>query len=204
MADETATAEVETTTEETPAAKTLEELQAENARIAAALTKANKEAERSRLKLSAKEAEELARQQAEMTETDRLKVELEAERAKVAQAEERRRQSDIRRVFVDEASKAGAAHPDDVYRLADLAGVDVDENGMVTGVAEAVKTLVDAGRVPLTGKTPAPNLDGGAGGGDRSKAHVKLTAEELEMARKLRLTPEVYAKNKAAMQAADQ
>jgi hypothetical protein len=77
--------------------------------------------------------------------------------------------------------------------------VDVDEDGKVTGVAEAVKTLVDAGRVPMSGKTPAPNLDGGAGGGDRSKAQVKLSQDELEIARKLQITPEKYAANKAAI-----
>jgi hypothetical protein len=58
---------------------------------------------------------------------------------------------------------------------------------------------VKSGRIPLTGKTPAPNLDGGAGGGDRSKAQVKLTPDELEIARKMNITPEKYAANKAAL-----
>ena len=172
---------------------------AELERTRIALNKANKDAEAKRKKLEAYEAAEAARQQAEMTETDRLKAELEAEKAKSAQADERARQTLIRAAFVSEAAKAGAAYPDDVHRLADLSGVDVDDSGAVTGVAEAVKSLVDAGRVPLTGKQAAPNLDGGAGGGDRSKAQVKLSQDELEIARKLQITPEKYAANKAAI-----
>lgn len=196
MADDTEIIEQEVIEEPT---ETLEKIKAENARIAAALSKANKEAEHSRKKAAALEAEKTAKEQAEMTELERLRAELEAERAKVAQAEERKRQSDIRRAFVDEASKQGAAYPDDVYRLADLSGVDVDEDGKVAGVAEAVKALVESGRIPMSGKAPAPNLDGGAGGGDRSKAKVTLTTDELEIARKMNITPEKYAANKAAI-----
>jgi hypothetical protein len=199
MADEIT--DQETTTEE-PAGKTLEELQAENVRIAAALTKANKEAEARRKKLDAIEAAEAARQQAAMTETDRLKAELEAERAKSAQADERARQTLIRAAFVSEAAKAGAAYPEDVHRLADLSGVDVDESGAVTGVTEAVKSLVDAGRIPMAGKTPAPNLDGGAGGNDRPGQTVKLTPLEMELAKKMGLSAEQYQKSKAASIAA--
>lgn len=196
MADETATIEVETT-------EAIEDdSKAELERVRLALKAANKDAADKRKKLDAYEAAEAERTKAAMTETERLKAELEAERAKSAQADERAKQTLIRAAFVSEAAKAGAAYPEDVHRLADLAGVDVDENGKVTGVAEAVKSLVDAGRVPLAGKQKAPSLDGGAGGGDRSSSQVKLTADELEIARKMNISPEIYAKNKAAMQAA--
>ena len=50
-----------------------------------------------------------------------------------------------------EAAKAGAAHPEDVYLLADRSAVDVGDSGEVSGVTEAVKALVDAGRVTALG-----------------------------------------------------
>ncbi len=181
------------------AAEEPDDSKAELERTRLALKAANKESADRRKRLEALEAAETARQQAEMTETDKLKAELEAEKAKSAQADERAKQTLIRAAFVSEAAKAGAAYPEDVHRLADLAGVDVDENGVVTGVAEAVKTLVDAGRVPMSGKTPAPNLDGGAGGGDRSKPKVTLSAEQQEAARRMHMTPEKYIENMAAM-----
>jgi hypothetical protein len=197
MADETATIEVETPEVEQDDSK------AELERTRLALKAANKESADRRKRLEQLEAAEAERTSAAMTETDRLKAELEAEKAKSAQADERAKQTLIRAAFVSEAAKAGAAYPEDVERLADLAGVDVDESGKVTGVPEAVEALVKSGRIPMSGKTPAPNLDGGAGGGDRSKGQVRLTADELEMARKLNITPERYQANKAAMQVAE-
>jgi hypothetical protein len=78
--------------------------------------------------------------------------------------------------------------------------VDVDDDGKVTGVAESVKVLVDAGRIPLRGKTPAPNLDGGAGGGVRPQGStVKLSLQELQVAKNMGITPEKYAAQKAAI-----
>ena len=174
-----------------------DETKAELERTRIALKAANKESADRRKRLEQLEAEETARQQAAMTETDRLKAEIETAKAEVVKAQAQARETLIRSAFVAEAAKAGATHPEDVYLLADRAGVDMDESGQVNGVAEAVKTLVDAGRVALSGRTPAPNLDGGAGGGDRSKATVKLSAEELHIAKAARMSPEQYAKRRA-------
>jgi len=103
----------------------------------------------------------------------------------------------IRAALMAEASALNVAHPEDAYHLADLAGVAIGEDGItVTGAADAVRALVDDGRLPLRGKPPAPKLDGGAGSGERSDGGPQLTAEELEIARKLRVSPEEYAKHK--------
>lgn len=103
----------------------------------------------------------------------------------------------IRAAFIAEGSKQGLANPErgDAYALADLAGVKV-EDGTVTGVDEAVKALIKESRLPLA-KKPAPGLDDGAGNGDKSEVK-KLTAEELEVAKKMNLTPEQYALSKAS------
>ena len=104
----------------------------------------------------------------------------------------------IRAAFVAAAAKAGAAHPEDVYALADRASVAITEDGTVTGVNEAVQALADGGRLVMSGRAVAPDLDGGTGGGSRASDKPKpLSEEEAEMARKLRLTHEEYIKGKA-------
>lgn len=98
----------------------------------------------------------------------------------------------IRAAFVAEAAKAGAAHPEDAFALADLANVAIGDNGAVAGVAEAVKALVDGGRLVMQARAGAPGLDGGAGAGERPKSKP-LTAEQLAVARKLGIKAEDYA-----------
>jgi hypothetical protein len=135
---------------------------------------------------------------------DDQKSELERAQERAEQAEQAREEalqraeeSMIRAAFLAEAGKLQAAHPEDAYRLADLASVRIAEDGSVEGVEDAVKVLVDSGRLPLVGRQKAPDLDGGAGGGSRSSTtSAKLTPEELEVAVKMGLTPEQYAKYK--------
>jgi len=66
----------------------------------------------------------------------------------------------------------------------------------VSGAADAVKVVIDAGRLPLQSKPQAPKLDAGAGDGERGEGGVQLTAEEREIARRLHVSPEDYAKYK--------
>lgn len=173
-------------------------LELERTRIA--LKAANKEAADRRKRLEELEAAETARKQAEMTETDKLRAELEAAKAEAVKAQAAAQEMLIRSAFVAEAAKVGASHPEDVYLLADRSAVSVDDKGKVEGVAEAVKVLVDAGRVPISGHAPAPNLDGGAGNGERGNGKAtKLTVEELETARKMNIPPDRYAAQKAAI-----
>jgi hypothetical protein len=197
MADETTLPGDQTQVEAPDAAAVQAEL--EKTRIA--LKAANKEAADRRKRLEELESAEEARKAAAMTDLDKANKRAEDAEAKAAQAETRARETLIRSAFVAEAARVGAAHPEDVYLLADKSAVDVDDTGGIRGVVEAVKTLVDAGRIPLSGRTPAPNLDGGAGGGDRGHDSMRLTADEMEIARKLNIKPEKYAANKAAMKA---
>lgn len=138
-------------------------------------------------------------EEAQKTEAQKL-----AERAAKAErerdeAQQRSKARLIRAAFVAEAAKAGAAHPEDVFALADTANVKLDDDDNVTGVAEAVQAVIAAGRVPTLQAQRAPSLDAGAGGGKRAseQERIALTDAELEQARKLRITPEQYAKNKA-------
>ena len=135
-------------------------------------------------------------ERSQMDELERLKVEMaEADQARQrAQAEART--TLIRAAFVAEAAKAGVRFPEDAYDLADKAGV-AEDGGKIVGVTEAVRSLVEAGRLPLQGKPKAPGLDAGAGGGDRGDTKPLLTGEELVMAQRLGLSPEQYAKGKA-------
>ena len=69
----------------------------------------------------------------------------------------------------------------------------------MVGVGEAVKVLVEAGRLPLNTKPHAHTMDGGAGSGERDQEKKKeLTDEEKVIARKMGISFENYAKQKLA------
>ena len=64
------------------------------------------------------------------------------------------------------------------------------------GAVEAVAELLKGNRLVLKGRG-APELDAGAGTGDRSGEHKPpLTADEVETAGKMGLTAEEYQKGK--------
>ena len=184
---------------EGPGADTMtpEQLRAEVGKAQAALGKANKEAEASRKKVEALEKAEADRQAATLTETEKLTKERDDALAAAKKADENARNTLTRAAFIAEAAKLGAVHPEDAFALADRSDVEIDENGKITGVAEAVKVLVEAGRLPIAAGG-APNLDGGAGGNGKHEKKVVLTPEELAIAKKMRIKPEDYAKQKAA------
>jgi hypothetical protein len=99
MTTETVTEEVVETTTTTapqaPASKTLDELQAENARMAKALKDANRESADRRKKLDDFEKAEQARKDAELSEFDKLKKEADTLRAQAASATRQVLQRDI-------------------------------------------------------------------------------------------------------------
>ena len=133
-------------------------------------------------------------QESQKSEVDKLREAAEKAAQERDQALAKSREELIRAKFVSAASALGAAHPEDAYRLADRSGVEY-EDGKVSGVEEAVKVLLDAGRLPLAKRSQAPDLDGGAGSGNRDSEKPRLTPEQEAMAEKLHLTPEQYAKS---------
>jgi hypothetical protein len=124
---------------------------------------------------------------------------LEAQAKAEAQAQavmERANRRLIRAEFIAQASQLNVQHPADAFALADRSAVEVTEDGKVKGVKAAVKQLVDDGRLPLTTKAKAPDLDGGAGSGERAGDSKPLTEEEKRTAKKMGLTPEQYRAGK--------
>ena len=101
----------------------------------------------------------------------------------------------IKATFIAEASALGVKRPQDAYALAAADGLEFSIDGEnVTGVKEAVKALVDDGRLPLTTRPAAPDLNGGAGSGARpGDKPAALTPEQKETARRMGLTEEQYA-----------
>jgi len=171
----------------------------EKVRLRVALAKANKEAGDRRKRLKELEEAEEERKKASMSASEKLQAENEKLKKEAQEANENAKTTLIRAAFAVAAAQSGAVHPEDVFLLADNSGVEVADDGTVTGVAEAVEALVKAGRVPVSEeRRTAPDLNGGAGSGDRSKG-AKLTPDELEMARKMGVSPERAAIQKAAL-----
>jgi hypothetical protein len=144
------------------------------------------------LKTKAKELDDL--REAKKSETEKLQSKLEKAHEERDAALTKAETTLITATFIEVASKLGVKHPQDAYALADRTAIMIEE-GKVVGVEEAVKTLVDNGRLPLVGKPKAPGLDGGAGDGSRSTDIPKLTPEQKEIADKMKVPHEDYAKN---------
>lgn len=123
---------------------TAEQLAAELASLRAALRAANAESMTRRKKLDELEAAEEERKAAQLSEVEKArKAQADAE-AKAMATEERLRTAAIRSAVVLAASKANFYDPEDAFRLADLATVQVADDGTVTGVDDALKTLTKA------------------------------------------------------------
>jgi len=120
---------------------------------------------------------------------DRLARERGKKNEAIARANERL----IKAEFIAAASRLQVKHPADAFALADRDAIEVTEGGKVVGVKEAVEKLVENGRLPLVGKPKAPDLDGGAGSGERAGDSKSLSEEEKRIAKKMGLTPEQYA-----------
>jgi hypothetical protein len=175
------------------------DLKAELERVRIALQAANKEAADRRKKLEQLEKAEAERKQAEMTELEKANAAREAAEKRASDAEARATQRMIESAFVAEASRLGVKHPEDAYALADKSLVTVGEDGKVTGVADSVKALVDAGRLVMASVAVA-SADGGAGAG-RGQQRAALTPSEEDIAKKIGLSAEDYATYKTTKSA---
>jgi len=156
-------------------------------------------------KLGVESAEKLAEmvnttkqaEQARLSEAEKLRKELETANAKAAQAEERARRRLLEASFVAEATAQGVRFPDTALPLADVSAVKISEDGSVDGVREAIKALVDAGKLVMRDRPQAPSTDARAGGGQKpTERTAALTEAELQVAKRLGLTPEEYQKYK--------
>jgi hypothetical protein len=137
-----------------------------------------------------------ALQDAQKSDLEKLQDALDQANQERDKADARAKETLIRAAFITAASSLNAVHPEDAYHLADRTQVVIDD-GKVSGVEELVSQLVESGRLPVKGKATAPALNGGAGNTQRPGAETgTLTAEEIEFAKKLGLTPEQYVKGK--------
>jgi hypothetical protein len=163
-------------------------------RMRAALKKANREAAENRKKLEGFEKAEDERKLASASDLEKAQMAAKKAADSAEQAIKTANERMLKAAFIAEASKHGAKSPADAYALAiaDGAQVGIGEDGNATGVAEAVKALVDAGRLPLTGRPGAPGLDGGAGGQIRPGKTITLTDEQKRMALHGGMTEEQY------------
>lgn len=193
MPDENTTPQGETPTGE-PQEPTAAELKAELEAARKALKSANNEAADRRKKLDAYEKAEEERKSAEMTELDKANKAKQQAEDKATAALKTANDRILKAEFIAEAAKHGIKNPGDAYALAiaDGAAVSVDDDGNPVGVAEAVKTLLDAGRLVVSG-TRAPSMDGGAGGGDRLERTVQLTDQQKKLAQDANMTEKQYA-----------
>jgi len=148
------------------------------------------------------ELQEKAKKWAEFEEAQKSELQKAQEAATQAQQERDRALQEandrlIRAAFMAEAGRIHAKHPEDAFLLADLSDVVITEDGNIAGVSRAVEALVADGRLPTEGRPSAPKLDAGAGSGERtSERPVKLSDEEMAVARKMGIPPEEYAKYK--------
>jgi len=188
----------ETGSEQDTPEVTVESLQADLAQTKQALKAANAEAAERRRKLAAFEAAEAERKQAEMTELEKAQAKLSEMEKALQETTQRARHTALAAEFKTQAALLGAAHPEDALALAGDAATFFDADGNVQGVAEAVQALIDAGRLPTAAKRQAPNLDAGAGSGQRTGERKAATATEAEIAvaRKMGISVEDYLKNK--------
>jgi len=171
---------------------TIESLQAQIAELTRHQKELNNENAERRRKLDAYEKAEDERKQAAMSELDK-------ERDKAQKAEKQRDDAlriandrVIRASVIAEAAKHGVTHPEDAYALLDLKGISVKDDGNVEGVAEAVKAIVEAGRLPTSGRPGAPSLDGGAGGTQQPQRSISLSDTQKYYAKVSGMTEQQY------------
>jgi len=98
---------------------------------------------------------------------------------------------------IAEAGKARAKQPRDAWMLIDQSSLTVGEDGAITGAEDAVKALIDAGRLPTLDKPLAPSTDAGAGSGQKPDPNAVATEEQIEMARKMGVSVDDYMKYKS-------
>ena len=126
------------------------------------------------LKKAAKEwATHQESQKTELQKLEETVLRLEGEKLEAMQATN---DAILRAAFSTEAGKLGAQFPEDAHLLVNVSDFKV-ENGKVEGVEDAVKTLVESGRLSVkTSKTKTPDINAGTGG--KSSGNDPMSDEE--------------------------
>lgn len=127
-------------------------------------------------------------EKASLSETERLKKEAEDGKALATSATEKLRKANLMAAL----SEAGVSNVKAAVRLLD--GVEYDDSDEPKNLDAAITAAkAEFGEQMFkTAKPPAPDINGGGGGGDVDKA-PQLTAEELAMAKSFGMTPVEYA-----------
>ena len=148
----------------------------------------NKYGDYNDLKARAAKAEEL--EQAQLSDAQKLEARaIEAER-KASEAQEQIASAMIASEVKVRASALGVIDPDAAYLLLDRSNVRYDATEGVTGVDDALASLLEA-KPYLKSSNRTPNLNPESG---QPVATQRLTAEQREAAQYLGMTDEQYAK----------
>ncbi len=129
----------------------------------------------------AKELEEAQR----VAEEKKLTEQKEFEKlAKLKETEANDWKSKAQTAFMDnqiaiEAQKAGVVDLEAVTKLLNREGIKISDDGVVTGVAEAVKSLVDA-KPYLKGKAPVTNIGSGTNPGTQDTTTPRFKHSQLK------------------------
>lgn len=167
---------------ETPESTAAGATPAEVEQLRAALKAANKEAADRRKRLEALEADEAKRKEAELSEVEKADKRAKDAEARAAQLEQRWRDGMLRSAVTIAATQAQFYDPEDAYRLADLSQLTVDDDGTVTGVDEALRSLVKAKPhlvKTTTTTTPPPDVNAQNRGRQTAPSVDDLVAAKL-------------------------
>jgi PAS domain-containing protein len=126
-------------------------------------------------RVSEMEAEEKKRQEAEMTEQQRLQAALDAASIEREQLAASLKAERIRHAILVAASKE-FQDPEDAVLLIDRSGIQISDDGVVTGVDEALKALLKKKPHLVKQAAPqAPEIDAAR----RSSSNGAVTSDEL-------------------------
>lgn len=160
-------------------------------------------------KATAKEKKQLEERLAELENAALSEQEKQAKRlaeleATHAEWQAERQDLILRTQFLMLAPSLGVSDPELALAVLDRAALEYDDDGNPTNLAEITLSLLEAKpilRGVPTASAPTPRIDTGAG--RQAAPAPSLTAEELEAANELGMTPERYAAMKTVRTVAD-
>lgn len=156
--------------------------------------------------------QEAASYRTKLREFEEAQKQAEEQRLAQQQAEEQRlaQQQEWQKLAEQRAAEVEALRPFQEKYSAMLEAIKAGNEKRIEQIPEGMRTLIppiddpatltswlDTNWQLLTGKTPAPSLNGSAGQGQTRTQSVTLTDAELQIATKMGLTPEQYMSAKS-------